>query len=68
MKSINLHWFNLNPNFQGKIFGQNFKWFNCFHRKSTDGLYWGFGIFQIGKRHLFYVGFTGVSILFIGTH
>lgn len=65
---MDLQWFNLNPGFKRTIFGANFKWFNCFNRVNSIFHTWGFGIIQIGRRHLFYVGSNGVSILFIGTH
>lgn len=40
---------------------------NLFNRRCADGdHYWGFGILQVGHRHLFAVMFSGVSILFIG--
>lgn len=67
--NIDFNWFNLNPEFNGKVFGRNFKWFNCF-RRLVEGntLYWGIGLLQIGKRHLFYIGQSSISILYIGKH
>lgn len=46
----------------------NFVWlWNAFNRYTADGEHWwGFGLFQVGNRHLFFVGFCGVSIAFIG--
>ena len=65
---MDINWFNFNPKFQGKVFGKNFKWFNCFRRKTTEGLFWGIGLLQIGNRHLLYIGQSGISFLYIGTH
>ncbi len=64
---MDINWFNLNPDFKRKVFGKNFKWFNCFRRVSNDGTYWGIGIIQIGKRHLLYIGYTGTAFMFFGT-
>ncbi len=67
LKVIDLDWFNLNPSFNGKMFGKNFKWFNAFRRRiEGHGLVYGFGLIQIGGKHLFYVGKNGLFILFIG--
>jgi hypothetical protein len=58
-------WFNVG----GPVFvinGTFIQLWNAFHKDSTAGRFWGFGILQIGHRHLFAVGFSGVSILFIG--
>jgi hypothetical protein len=39
----------------------------AFNRRFVNGVHcWGFGILQIGRRHLFYIGSSGVSIGFIG--
>lgn len=39
----------------------------AFNRVCADGAhFWGFGILQIGHRHLFAVTHSGVSILFMG--
>lgn len=45
-----------------------FVWlWNLFNRHTADGdHWWGIGVFQIGNRHLFYVGHNGVSIAFVG--
>ena len=38
-----------------------------FNRHCADGNhFWGFGILQVGHRHLFYIGHSGISIAFIG--
>lgn len=38
-----------------------------FNRRCADGAhYWGFGVLQIGHRHLFGIAFSGASILFVG--
>lgn len=42
------------------------KLWNAFNRETLDDHYWGYGLLQIGSRHLFFVGHSGVSILFIG--
>ena len=58
-----MNWFNAG-------FGQfgKFKVFNLFNRVAKDGEHWwGVGICQYGNRHLFYIGHSGVSILWIGT-
>ena len=57
-------WFNLNPGFKP---GRRWKVFNAFFRRSTERTWWGFGVLQMGKRHLFFVGNVGISILFFGT-
>ncbi len=44
-------WFNWSPDFI-RVRGHNFKPYNLFVRQ---GLCWGFGIIQIGQRHLFSV-------------
>lgn len=40
-------------------------WFNYF-LVSEPNRVWGYGILQCGSRHLFFVGFCGVSIFYIG--
>jgi hypothetical protein len=41
--------------------------YNCFNHHTADGEHWwGVGILQIARRHLFYVGDSGISILFLG--
>ena len=38
-----------------------------FNRRFADGTHaWGFGVIQIGHRHLFHIGHGGVSLLFTG--
>lgn len=38
-----------------------------FNRHTADGEHWwGVGVLQVGKRHLFYIGHSGVSALFFG--
>lgn len=36
------------------------------HVTNDDQHWWGLGVLQIGKRALFYVGHSGVSVLFVG--
>jgi hypothetical protein len=63
---MNRHWFNIStPHLV--VRGVFLKLFNCFNRRSTDGHFWGLGFLQVGHRHLFYVGHSGVSIGFLGT-
>jgi len=57
-------WFNLHPKFW-KLCGYNIKLFNLFARDVEEGPWWGIGIFQINSRHLFYIGHSGVCILFV---
>lgn len=64
-------WFNLGgPTFMIKRTSHSrpiFVWFwNAFNRVTTEGHYWGFGILQIGNRHLFFVGNTGIRAFFLG--
>jgi hypothetical protein len=37
-----------------------------FNRDTTVGHFWGIGVLQIGHRHLLYVGWQGVRVLFLG--
>ena len=61
-----LRWFNLHPDFY-TVWGLNVKLFNCFNRHTDEGEhFWGFGVLQIGSRHLFCVSTSGVSVLFLG--
>jgi hypothetical protein len=40
---------------------------NVFNRVCADGNhYWGIGVLQIQRRHLFYIGDSAVSVLFMG--
>lgn len=51
-------WFNLHRGFI-HIFGLRVKLFNAFNRVCESGAhYWGFGILQINRHHLFFVGYT----------
>lgn len=55
-------WFNVG-------FGQigRFKLFNLFHRVVNTGQrFWGIGVCQYKRRHFFFVGTSGISILWIG--
>jgi hypothetical protein len=61
---MNLQWFNASPEFI-KIWKHNFKLFNLFNHRAKCGHYWGVGIIQVGQRHLFYIGDSGLSILFL---
>ena len=65
----NLEWFNVSSR-AFKVGSVYCKVFNCFNRVNADdeGIHWwGIGIGQIGNRHLFYIGHSGISILYIGT-
>lgn len=59
-------WFNLDgPSF--KVMGRRVRLWNAFNRHTNDGdHWWGFGVLQVNRRHLFFVAFSGVSVLFIG--
>ncbi len=64
-------WFNLSgPSFKIGLPNNrvNFLWlWNAFNRHTAEGdHWWGVGVLQIGHRHLFFVGFCGISIAFIG--
>lgn len=63
-------WFSFSTNAHLRYFGKKhlyFKLFNFFNRHTADGdHWWGLGFLQLNKRHLFYVGHSGVSVLFIG--
>jgi hypothetical protein len=68
---MSLNWFNLGA--RSILFRTNrsqsgirvVPW-NLFRRHTSDGdRWWGGGILQIGNRHLFYVGHTGVCIGFV---
>lgn len=63
-----LTWFNLSSPYISKHKrGLWVRPWNAFNRVTADGdHFWGFGILQVGKRHLFCIGTSGVSILFIG--
>lgn len=39
---------------------------NAFYRATTGGTFWGFGVVQIKRRHLLYVGHDAVSFCFLG--
>lgn len=59
---MNLNWFNAGFGKIGK-----FKLFNLFRRITNEGEHWwGFGVCQYGKRHLFYFGHSGISVFWIG--
>jgi len=55
--------------------GRIVRLWNLYHRRSTEGHWWGVGILQIDRRHLFFVGRTqgyddqtevwAVSVLFL---
>jgi hypothetical protein len=66
---VDLTWFNAGFG-RFKVLGKNCKLFNCFNRVNADDEgdhWWGIGIGQIGHRHLFYVGHSGISIFWFGT-
>ena len=61
----NRNWFNLGFDFI-KIFGKNFKFYNLFNNITKCGEhFWGFGLIQLGQRHLFYIGDAGLKLFFI---
>lgn len=61
-------WFNLSgPCFKIGTRPYFFWLWNAFNRVTNDDQYWwGFGLFITGGRALFYVGHSGISILFLG--
>ena len=68
---MDLRWFNLGApvirvRIPGRFFPVRIKLWNLFRNCSNYGHQWGIGLLQIGKRHLFFVGFCGVSVLFFG--
>jgi hypothetical protein len=59
---MSFNWFNIGFGRKGK-----FKLFNLFNRVTSDNQHWwGCGLCQYCQRHMFYVGHSGVSILWIG--
>lgn len=65
---FNPRWFSV-PSPMWRIPGtrSRVRLWNCFNRHTSDGdHWWGFGVLQIGRRHLFCVAFSGISVLFIG--
>jgi hypothetical protein len=60
---FDLDWFNVGSRVH-KISGFNIWLWNCFRRKNEDFDNWGFGFIQIGDRHLFYIGWDRISVLF----
>ena len=57
-------WFNLkSPTF--KVLGKTVKLWNLFNRVSEDAHWWGVGLLQVGKRHLFLAHHGGVCLLFL---
>jgi len=49
------HWLIPAPHRSGKF---TLRLWNLWRRYSREGHWWGFGILQIGRRHLFYLGRT----------
>jgi hypothetical protein len=72
MDITSLRWFNVSsPMWWFRIGGKriNIRLWNLFYRGHLDGSQgrvWGFGILQIGRRHLFCVTWSRMSVLFIG--
>lgn len=65
--NVSLTWFNLSAPWIAKSMDWRIRLWNLHNRVTADGdHWWGFGLLQIGKRHLFYVGDGGVRALFIG--
>lgn len=62
---LDFNWFNVSSKMH-RINNKHLRLWNLFHRDSKDGRYWGVGILQIGQRHLFYISYNAISILFIG--
>ena len=66
--AMTLRWFNVGaPAFRIGKRGPLVVLWNLFnHHTNTGEHWWGAGLLQVGNRHLFYVGYSGVSLLFIG--
>jgi hypothetical protein len=64
------NWFNISAPYWVFHVGNrrvSMRLWNLFNRVTSDGQHWwGFGVLQIGKRHLFYIGYNSVSMLFVG--
>ena len=64
MKGNEMNWFNAScPSM--KLGSLHIRLWNVFNRRAAAGHWWGVGLLQIGKRHLFYVGDSGVYPLFL---
>lgn len=59
-------WFNIGgPRIT--IAGHSVRLWNCFNRHTNDGEHWwGVGVIQVGRRHLFCLAHSGKSIFFLG--
>lgn len=59
-------WFNISAP-PVKIRRQYVRLWNLFNRHTNDGEHWwGVGVLSINRRHLFFVGYCGVRVCFIG--
>lgn len=66
---IGIRWFNIGPPLV-RVFGVYVKPFNAFNRhfdpQHADPPHqWGFGLLQIGHRHLVFVGHDSAYLLFV---
>lgn len=68
---MSLQWFNASaPRLRvGRTIIRLWNLFNRVVLDKNDQPYqhwWGFGLLQVGTRHLFYVGSGGIRVLFLG--
>lgn len=63
---IDPHWFNVSTPCW-KVAGKYVTLFQVFNRRAQQAHWWGFGLLQIGKRHLLLIHHGGLRALFIGT-
>ena len=60
-----LRWFNVSsPHWLlpvGWFSWRTVRLWNLFNRVSTQGHWWGFGLLQLGRRHLLFVGDGGLD-------
>jgi hypothetical protein len=63
---MNLQWYNASAPLWRPFGRLHVCLWNLFNRRCADGdHYWGFGLLQIGKHHLFYIGHEGGHLLFV---
>ena len=61
MLTLDLQWFNISAPMWRLPRGSHLRFWNAFNRHSTGGHWWGLGLLQLGRRHLFYVGNTSAT-------
>lgn len=61
-----LRWFNVGAPLI-RVGGRTVRLWNLFNRHTNEGdHWWGVGLLQVNRRHLFFVGHCGISVLFAG--